>query len=295
IENDEGSNSLLSAVGTVEEHGESFSNMRESLLSGYIPPDPDALIEAVDWIPRRRLRSSQVIPYFAVEDGTAAAAYFDRLGSRRQLLTVFKFQYPPTCADSALKDKFCLFVKLDVGGGISSAALDMGMTLPDVHNPRRKAQLSLSVALAFHPEKKNLALSLSVEASGCAVLWELGEGISISITVCLAGKGGVKYDNSTLSFEAFIEASISLDLNLPVVGSIIDATIIGRIGCTAGPENTVTAYGKLGVSHSVVIAGASIMFDIVASTVDHLPNKWEFSSGVTLSAWINLIFWWPRW
>ncbi|KAF4705661.1 hypothetical protein FOZ63_024733 [Perkinsus olseni] len=281
--------------GSVEEHGESFSSMRESLLSGDIPSDPDALIEAVDWMPRRRLRSSQVIPYFTVEDGTAAAVYFNKLGTQRQLFTLFNFQYPPSCQNSTNKDNLCLFVEFNAGGRLYSANLNMGIALPDVQNPNRVAQLYLYVALAFNPGNKTLALALSVKASGCAVVWELGAGISISITVCLEAKGGVKYNNDSLTFAALIEATITFDVNLPAIGSIIDFTIVGQIGCTAAPKNAVTAYGKLGVRHSTFIAGASIIFDIVASTVDHLPNKWEFSSGVTLSAWINLIFWWPRW
>ncbi|KAF4684330.1 hypothetical protein FOZ60_007991 [Perkinsus olseni] len=177
----------------------------------------------------------------------------------------------------------------------ASFSLSVGIRLPDVNKPGRVAELALAVSLSLAPDNKNLVLDLSVKASGCAVVWELGEGISISITVCLTAKGGVHYSNSTLSFAASVGASISFDVNLPVIGSIIDFTINGELGCTAAPNNTVTAYGKIGVSHSVLIAGASITFDIVAATADHLPNKWQFSSGVTLSAWISLIFWRPHW
>ncbi|KAF4651183.1 hypothetical protein FOL47_000601, partial [Perkinsus chesapeaki] len=191
-------------------------------------------------------------------------------------------------------DEFCIFVNLDVGVA-ATLAISAGIRLPDVNKPGRVAELAFALKLSLSPDNKNLVLDLTVRASGCAVVWQVGEGVSISITVCLTASGGVHYSNETLSFAASIGAIISFDVNLPVIGSIIDFTISGEIGMTAAPNNTITAYGTIGVSHSIPIAGASIAFDLTAATADHLPNKWEFSSGVTLSAWINLIFWRPSW
>ncbi|EER14067.1 hypothetical protein Pmar_PMAR020848 [Perkinsus marinus ATCC 50983] len=293
-----GKGDLFSAASTDsgnEDYDDGFSSLRASLLSGHIPSDSMDLPEPTPWSARRQLRSSEVINFFTVEEGTAAHAYFKTVNAPRHLMTVFEFQYPTSCNDTAKKNELCLFVLADGDIFQASGSLSAGIRLPDVNKPGRVAELYLAVALAVGPDNKNIAIDLSVTARGCATIWQLGEGISITITVCLTAKGGIHYANSTLSFAASVGVSVSFDVNLPVIGSIIDFTISGEIGCTAAPNNTVTAYGKIGVSHSVLVAGASIYLDFVAATADHLPNKWQFSSGVTFSAWISLVFWRPRW
>ncbi|KAF4663533.1 hypothetical protein FOL47_005708, partial [Perkinsus chesapeaki] len=264
------------------------------LLSGYIPPDSGLSPRADKWMPQRRLRSAEIIPYFTIEDGTAAATYFNRLDYPRRLVILSEFQYPTSCANSTNKDEFCIFVNLDVGVA-ATFAISAGIRLPDVNKPGRVAELAFALKLSLSPDNKNLVLDLTVRASGCAVVWQVGEGVSISITVCLTASGGVHYSNETLSFAASIGASISFDVNVPDIYGVIDCTISGEIGITAAPNNTITANGTIGVSQSILIAGASISIGLSAATADHLPNKWEFFSGMTLSAWITLLFWRPSW
>ncbi|KAF4747143.1 hypothetical protein FOZ63_009328 [Perkinsus olseni] len=278
---------------------ESHLSFRDSLLSGHIPADPEFVAEPVEWMSegRRRLRSSSfpVIPYFTISEGTAAATYFKRVGARRQLLTAFEFEFPHACANGTNDGGKCLFAKLDVLGQFSTASLTMGMRIPDVHNPKYKAELAVYASLTFKPDEESFALDFGISASGCAVIWELGAGISASISVCLKGRGGGIYDDSTFSIDAAISITATFGINVPVVGTLIDFTITGEIGCKAAPKNVITAYGKVGVHHSIGIAGAGIELDIIGTTVDHALNQWQFSSGVNVGAWINIVVWNPRW
>mmetsp|Transcript_4075 Transcript_4075/g.3661 ORF Transcript_4075/g.3661 Transcript_4075/m.3661 type:complete len:83 (+) Transcript_4075:306-554(+) len=64
---------------------------------------------------------------------------------------------------------------------------------------------------------------------------------------------------------------------------------------TAKPKNEITAYGSIGTSVSLHIAGADVSIDIKGQTVDHLANKWEFVSGVNFNAWVDVFFWSKSW
>ncbi|KAF4648096.1 hypothetical protein FOZ61_003158, partial [Perkinsus olseni] len=105
------------------EDDSSFSNLRASLLSGYIPPYSSEVPEATPWLARRGLRPSEVIPFFTVEEGTAAHEYFQKLNAPRRLMTLFEFQYPTTCKNSTNKDELCLFVSADGSGFQASFSL----------------------------------------------------------------------------------------------------------------------------------------------------------------------------
>ncbi|KAF4659563.1 hypothetical protein FOZ61_004644 [Perkinsus olseni] len=286
----------MSASGatTAEQQGGTFSAMRESLLSGHIPSDPDSLADSASWLSRRHLRSSQVIPYFTVEDGTAASVYFERLKNPpRQLL---EYQYPKGCAESDDMDGLCTTITLDASLLSSFATLDLDMQLPDVKKKGRTAQLSLTVELSLELESGNLALDLYVEASGCALVFQLGGSVAISVTVCLEADGDAEYDDKAFTFSAYIPASVTFGITLPVVGNIIDVTIDSKIECNAGNNNHVRAYGNIGTSADAAgIASASIKLDILAVTVDNNLGKWQMSSNVRLSAKVSTPFFSPTW
>ncbi|KAF4663832.1 hypothetical protein FOL47_005541 [Perkinsus chesapeaki] len=279
-----------------EDLDDGFSNWRGELLSGYTPTDFSHPPDAADWMPHRRLRSSEIIPYFTIEEGTAAARYFGKLGNRpRKLMTLFDFQLPLSCEDRGSKDEICIFANCDGSGLQASLSLSVGIRFPDVVQPERMLEFSLAARYSLSPDNKDLHLGLSVTAAGCAIVWQMGEGIFLRITLCLTASGSGQYSSGTGALAASVGASVSFSVRAQIIGSIIDFTLSAEIGLTIAPKNVVTVYGKIGVSHSTLIAGASIAFDMTIATADNLLNRWEFSSGVTLHAWITLVCWRPSW
>ncbi|KAF4685954.1 hypothetical protein FOZ60_005888 [Perkinsus olseni] len=144
----------------------------------------------------------------------------------------------------------------------------MCMRLPDVDNPRKTAELAVYAALTLNDDHENFALDLGIiSATGCAFIRQLGAGIFVSIWACLTGPGGGRYDDSSFSFDAAIGATVTFGLNVPILGTLIEFTIVGEIGCTAAPKNVVSAYGKIG------IAGAGIELDLIGNTAENALNK----------------------
>mmetsp|Transcript_17092 Transcript_17092/g.14541 ORF Transcript_17092/g.14541 Transcript_17092/m.14541 type:complete len:113 (+) Transcript_17092:131-469(+) len=94
---------------------------------------------------------------------------------------------------------------------------------------------------------------------------------------------------------AEIEIKATFNVNVPVAGSIINWSIWAKIGCTAAANNNITAYAEIGTSVSLLIAGAGVSVDIKGNTMDHLPNKWQFFSGVNLNAWVNVLVYKNSW
>ncbi|KAF4649403.1 hypothetical protein FOL47_002118, partial [Perkinsus chesapeaki] len=123
-------------------------------------------------------------------------------------------------------------------------------------------------------------------AGGCATVWQYGGTVSLSIVVCISGKAsGKDLLQPDRSFAAEIEIKVTFNVNVPIKGSLIDWTITAKVGCTAAANNNITAYGSIGTSISLWVAGAGVSIDIKGNTMDHLPNKWQFFSGVNLDAW----------
>ncbi|KAF4650821.1 hypothetical protein FOZ61_011007 [Perkinsus olseni] len=178
---------------------------------------------------------------------------------------------------------FCLFVAVDAT--ISTYTLKAGMTFVDVNDKNKKAQLFLAIVVG--KELGQSVLRLELVAQGSVTVWQMGEGASLSIVVSIEGK--VSDDTAKQIFRAEAKIAVSFRVNLPVVGSIMDITIYAKIGITAAPNNVITAYGEIGVSMSLFIAGAGAGINIKGNTLDKLPNKWAFKSEAFVTAWVNIL------
>ncbi|EER18960.1 hypothetical protein Pmar_PMAR018424 [Perkinsus marinus ATCC 50983] len=270
----------------------------------YIPEKARAFFEDgndYDWMPKHRsLRLGTTgfkgIQYFTIEKGSAADSFF-RVNTKRNLVQLHKFEFPSSCKDKEGKQipgKYCLFVEIDATTD-PSITIAAGMTFVDVTNPDITAHLKLGVSLK--DTDGSAVLDLSFEAGGCAVVFQLGDGFSLSINVCITGKASgenlLQPDKRT--FSGSVELKVSFNVNVPVAGSIINWAITAKLSVTAKPKNEITAYGSIGTSVSLHIAGADVSIDIKGQTVDHLANKWEFVSGVNFNAWVDVFFWSKSW
>ncbi|KAF4685839.1 hypothetical protein FOZ60_005987 [Perkinsus olseni] len=281
--------------------------MADYIAGDFLPERSRAFFEeheAADWMSEHRsLRQgvmSRGIEYFTIEENSAADIYFHAL-SHRQLVQVFSFEFPKGCSDGKSTDpskKYCLFASVDASLD-KSIAVKAGMKYTDVVNPDITAHLSLSVSLK--KEADAAVLDLEFEAGGCAVVFQFGEGVSLSINVCIYGKAGGKSllqpDKRTFYGEAGV--SVSFNVNLPTVGNVINWTIEAKIGCTAKPHNDISAYGMIGTSVSLKVAGAGVSLDIKGNTVEHIANKWEFNSNAyfhaSVGAWKLKKSWDKQW
>ncbi|EEQ98580.1 hypothetical protein Pmar_PMAR003901 [Perkinsus marinus ATCC 50983] len=282
--------------------GGGAGNSGPPVLTDHIAPDllPErsrVFVEEndlVDWMSERRsLRQngmSKGIKYFTIEENSAADLYFHAL-AHRQLVQVLNFEFPQGCSSGKSADatkKYCLFASVDASLD-KSITVKAGMTYKDVLNPDITAHLSLSVSLKKTSDAA--VLDLEFEAGGCAVVFQFGEGVSLSINVCIYGKAGGKSllqpDNRTFHGEAGV--SVSFNVNLPTVGSVINWTIEAKVNCTAKPHNEISAYGMIGTSVSLKVAGAGVSLDIKGNTVEHIANQWEFASNVNFNAFVG--FW----
>ncbi|KAF4653817.1 hypothetical protein FOL47_010281 [Perkinsus chesapeaki] len=101
------------------------------------------------------------------------------------------------------------------------------------------------------------------------------------------------------SFFAEVEVKVTFNVNLPVIGSIINWSLWAKLSCTAAANNDITVYGAIGTDVAIDIlgfgGGAGVSVDIEGRTLDNLPNKWEFFSGVNLNAWVNVLVYKNRW
>ncbi|KAF4687012.1 hypothetical protein FOZ60_004630 [Perkinsus olseni] len=235
--------------------------------------------QEVDWIPSgRRMRgateSQDIIPYFDVAEGTAAYTFFHHQYERR-LLQLLKFEFPSNCNNtggtSALN--FCLFVAVDAT--LSTYTLKAGLTFVDVNDKNKKAFLFVDVVIG--KDQGQPVLKLEVVAQG-------------SVTV--ARPRMIQQKNI---FTAEMQISVSFNVNLPVVGSIMDCTVYAKIGITAAPNNVITAYGEIGASISLLVAGAGAGVNIKGNTLNNQPNTWAFKSEVFLTAWVNILVWSDSW
>ncbi|KAF4648651.1 hypothetical protein FOL47_002952, partial [Perkinsus chesapeaki] len=249
---------------------------------------------AVDWMASKssdNLRSSaqNIIPYYDVPEGSAAYTFFHHDDERR-LLQLVKFEFPSGCNQTVSKSdmRYCLFISVDAT--MSAITLSAGMKFYDVNDKNKAATLYLSLVIDKQLDK---VLRLDVIAEGTATVWQLGEGVSLSIVVTIQGR--VSDDTDKDTFIAECKISVSFCVNLPVVGTIIDVTIYAKLGITAAPQNVITAYGEIGVSVSLFLAGAGVGINIKGETLDHLANKWAFVSEVFLTAWVNIGFYSHDW
>ncbi|KAF4674609.1 hypothetical protein FOL47_009000 [Perkinsus chesapeaki] len=249
---------------------------------------------AVDWMPSKawdNLRSSaqNIIPYFDVPKGSATYTFFHHDGGRR-LPQLVKFEYPSGCnvTKSESDLRYCLFIK--VNAAMSGITLSAGMKFYDVNDKNKAASLYIDIVIDKHLDR---VLRLDVIADGTATVWQLGEGVSLSIVVEIQGR--VTDDTDKDTFIAECKISVSFCVKLPVVGTIIDATIYAKLGITAAPQNVITAYGEIGLSASILLAGAGVGLNIKGETLDHLANSWAFVSEVFLTAWVNIGFYSHDW
>ncbi|KAF4757901.1 hypothetical protein FOZ63_021569, partial [Perkinsus olseni] len=157
---------------------------------------------------------------------------------------------------------------------MSTYTLKAGLTFVDVNDKNKKASLFVDVVIGKELGKK--VLRLEVVAQGSATVWQMGEGFSLSIVVSVQGK---------------IKISVSFNVNVPTFGSIMDCTVYAKNGITAAPNNVITAYGEIGKSISLLIAGACAGVNVKGNTLNNQPNKWAFKSEAFLVAWVNLGVW----
>ncbi|KAF4681167.1 hypothetical protein FOZ60_012483 [Perkinsus olseni] len=251
--------------------------------------------QEVDWMPSgRRMRgateSQDIIPYFDVAEGTAAYTFFHHQYERR-LIQLLKFEFPSNCNNTGGTTalNFCLFVAVDAT--MSTYTLKAGLTFVDVNDKNKQA--SLYVAVVIGKELGNRVLRLEAVAQGTATIWQVGEGASLSIDVTVAGK--VSDDTAQQIFKAEIQISVSFNVNLPVVGSVMDCTAYAKIDVTAAPNNDITAYGEIGRSISLLVFGVGAGVNIKGNTLDNQPNKWAFKSQIVFTAWVNVILWSNHW
>ncbi|KAF4648709.1 hypothetical protein FOZ61_002301, partial [Perkinsus olseni] len=152
---------------------------------------------------------------------------------------------------------------------------------------------SLFVDVVIGKDQGQRVLQLDVVAQGSVTVWQMGEGVSLSIDVSVDGK--VSDDTVQQTITAQIQIAVTFSVNLPVVGSIMDCTVYAKIGITAAPNNVITAYGEIGKSISLGIAGAGAGVNIKGNTLDNQPNKWALKSEAFLVAWVNLGLWSEYW
>ncbi|KAF4687259.1 hypothetical protein FOZ60_004181 [Perkinsus olseni] len=176
--------------------------------------------EAEDWMSgRRSLRQDTVsrgIKYFTIEENSAADFYF-HASRHRQLVKVVSLEFPNGCNSGKSMDptaKYRLVASVDASLDISGTVKGL-ISFTDVNKPSVKAHLSLSF-----------------EAGGCALVFQYGEVVSLTITVCISGaaSGQSLLQPDKRTFHGEVDASVRFDVNLPVVGSVIHWTIGAKVG-----------------------------------------------------------------
>ncbi|KAF4655841.1 hypothetical protein FOL47_009262 [Perkinsus chesapeaki] len=245
----------------------------------------------LDWMKAGRLRAGASkaaagVMYFDITKGSAADTFFHHEFNRR-MVEVVRFEFPKKCIDNQGKQaqKYCLFISTDVT--TEKLTITAGMTFVAVNNDKASAHLTFSAEI--QKSKGAPILNLSVEAGGCATVWQYGGTVSLSIVVCISGKAsGKDLLQPDRSFAAEIEIKATFNVHVPYAGNIIDWAVTSQVRCTAAANNDITAYGSIGTSVSAKVAGADVSLDIKGNTMDHLSNKWQFFSGVNLNAWVNV-------
>ncbi|KAF4675440.1 hypothetical protein FOL47_007748 [Perkinsus chesapeaki] len=265
-------------------------HFRSQLLHGMIPEISRLPSVLSDWHQINDSTGVATIRYDIIEPGSAADLYFSALEDRRVLNEVMDFEYPKGCAKKNISDHYCLSVDANETVAEDQFSLEAGITIPDVHHPADTATLKLHAILGLKNDN-GLALDFSLEAQGCAVVWQGGVVVSLAVTACLSAHatGHDLLDPATRTFSGAITVSIIFHLKIPKWHVPAAVQVDGTIGCSAHPSNNITAFGRLGVTVSVPHAGASMIFDLAAATTDHKANRWEFASGVSLSAPYNFL------
>ncbi|KAF4646472.1 hypothetical protein FOL47_006172, partial [Perkinsus chesapeaki] len=146
----------------------------------------------------------------------------------RRMVELVKFEFPKNCRDDKGKQvqRYCIFVSADAT--MEKFTLKGGMTFVDVNDDNVSAHLTLSIEI--QKSEGSPVLNLSVEAGGCAVVWQYGEGVSLNIVVCITGKAsGKDLLQPDRSFAAEIEIKATFNVNVPVAGSIINWSIWAKI------------------------------------------------------------------
>ncbi|KAF4650091.1 hypothetical protein FOL47_001453 [Perkinsus chesapeaki] len=227
---------------------------------------------------------SRGIEYFTIEKNSAADIYFHAL-SGRQLAQVVNFEFPKGCRASNTT-KYCLSAVVDIGleGSVSVKA---GITFTEPSRPDFSAYLRLSVTLK--KDANATVLDLFFEAGGCATVFQYGEGVSVSVNVCLNGNAGgtdlLQPDKRTFRGEASITVVFRVQLTKRVR---FNWTIEGYVNCTAKPNNEISAYGRITTGIDLKVSSAHVGLDILGNTVDNIANKWEFVSNVLFKAHIGV-------
>ncbi|EEQ98559.1 hypothetical protein Pmar_PMAR018249 [Perkinsus marinus ATCC 50983] len=208
---------------------------------------------------------------------------------------MFDFEYPKTCMKDGQSDKYCLSVVADKNASKGQMELDAGIRMSDVHVHTRSAELRLTVILNTN-QHEALALDFSLHAKGCAMVWQAGTTVSLTVTVCLVANasGHDLFDPATRTFQGTVAVSVTFNIKILTFNLPVGVTIDGVVACAAYPSNNITALGKLGVTVSIPHGGASMGLDFTATTAHHLASEWEFASGISFSAWVNFLFWKPR-
>ncbi|KAF4755252.1 hypothetical protein FOZ62_000717, partial [Perkinsus olseni] len=222
------------------------AHLADQFLAGDIPAAPSLPDGVSDWASGRRLKEASGIPYFTIIPGSDEEVFFNSAG-RRRLMLLFGFEFPHKCREDGVSRKFCLFLSLAGSGFKTSFSASLGARFPDVNNPKRSASFALSVSFSWDTHN-NFNLDLSLSASGCATVFQLGSGVSLTISICLSASGSIHniHDKASRSISASIGMSVSISLNLPIIGSIVDVNLSGGLGCRAAADNTISAFGRIG-------------------------------------------------
>ncbi|KAF4676138.1 hypothetical protein FOL46_007191 [Perkinsus olseni] len=254
-------------------------HFKEQLFAGMVPIASRIPPVVSDWIPQAHFDTMGAIPYDVVEPGSAAASYFFATSTRRSLVEMFDFEYPTSCLKRGQFDKYCLSVVANKSVSKEQFELDTEIRMADVHDRSRRAEFSLAAVLGSKPHIE-LALDFSLKARGCAVVWQAGIKISLTVTVCLAAdaSGHDLFDSATRSFQGSVAASVIFNIKISQINLPVGVRVDGVVACAAYPSNNITAMGKLGITVSIPHGGATMAFDLTATTTHHLPNNWEFAS-----------------
>ncbi|KAF4672339.1 hypothetical protein FOL47_000647 [Perkinsus chesapeaki] len=296
----------------------------DMISSDYLPEASRAYFQTVDsndidWMTmpyhdnsnlRRQSSSSsstfEGIDYFTIPKGSAADIYFHantRTSSSLVAAVVdstnkqpqFQWEYPTTCMGN-INDKYCLHA--DANATTEYMSVDGGVIFRDPKIPSYQSHLDIGVVMSG--QKDPIVIDLHAQADGCADVFQYGasddDDVKIIINLCMSGNfegdSLIKSDNRT--FEADIDAKATFSFAIPHF-TTITTPISSTIACTAGPNYDIGVLGNLGTGVDLKFTGGGIMLDLKGSTVDNLPKKWQFNSGVTVDGWVSVLAYKHKW
>ncbi|KAF4675086.1 hypothetical protein FOL47_008261 [Perkinsus chesapeaki] len=252
--------------------------------------------EGSDWLSNRQLRGEKKdrINYFTVEEGTASYSYF-YADHQRQLVELVKFMFPTTCRDKPTGYSFCLYIEVtDVIRGMRDLSVNAGFSIVDVAKPNIEVTLRLFFQGAFDSENHLFDLVLGLQAQGCAIVWQLGEGIALYAAVCIDGRARVEHPESpNRVIDVRIAMSLTVGVSMPVIGDLADITLQGAL--TATIDKNISATASVMLIKSLLVAGVGLGISVTGMTSNLDMKTWDWSMGFDLLCWVNVLFWKHTW